>query len=385
MVVVGHRRLLLVVPHGDSHLKSLGDVLGRDSTDDHRPLVQDFRAFGAGSDEYPCEVEHRRLLAQRPAVTEYTVGVHLQLVVVQKAERLEALHQRMELEASLLDELPAPGVRAVDHRHLVELGHVVDGGHQRHEVLLVVYVLLPVGRDQDVPVLLKLQPLQHIALQDAFHVAVQHLAHGRTGDEEGLAVQALGKQVPSGMLGVRHVDVADVVHDLAVDHLAHVPVPAAVARLHVEDGHLQALGADGRQCTVGIAQHQKGIGLLLLDNLVALCDDVSHRLAQVLSDAVQVVVGGPQPQVLEEHLVERIVPVLSRMHQYVVEVRVALLYHCTEPYDLGPSTQYCHHLHLFHAAHTFSNIVSGLSGLYGSLAHMKVTKSPSPSLMMLWV
>lgn len=150
------------------------------------------------------------------------------------------------------------------------------------------------------------------------------------------------------MLGVRQVDVADVVNDLAVDHLAHVPVPAAVARLHMEDGHLQALGADGRQGAVGVAQHQEGIGLLLLDNLVAFGDDVSHRLAQVLSDTIQVVVGSPQSQVLEEHLVERVVPVLPSVHQYVVEVPVALLDHRTEPYDLRSGTKDGHYFKCFH-------------------------------------
>ena len=123
---------------------------------------------------------------------------------------------------------------------------------------------------------------------------VQDFTHGRAGDEDGLAVQSLGEQIPSGVLGVRQVDVADVVHNLAVDHLAHIPVPAAVARFHMEDGHLQALGADSRQSTVGVAQYQEGVGLLLLDHLVAIGNDVAHRLAQVLPDAVKVVVGGSQ-------------------------------------------------------------------------------------------
>lgn len=94
----------------------------------------------------------------------------------------------MKLEVSLLDELFASGMRTVDHRHLILLSHVVDGGHQRHEVNFVVYVLLPVCRDQDVTVLLKVQPLKHIALPDAFHVAVQYLTHGRAGDEDGLSI-----------------------------------------------------------------------------------------------------------------------------------------------------------------------------------------------------
>ena len=46
------------------------------------------------------------------------------------------------------------------------------------------------------------------------------------------------------MLRVGEIDVGDVVDDLAVDHLTDVPIPAAVAGLHVKDGDLQALGRD---------------------------------------------------------------------------------------------------------------------------------------------
>ena len=60
----------------------------------------------------------------------------------------------MELEVPLLDELPAPRVGAVDDRHLVCFRYVIERGHQGEEVLLVVYVLLPMGGDEDVVVLL---------------------------------------------------------------------------------------------------------------------------------------------------------------------------------------------------------------------------------------
>ena len=126
-------------------------------------------------------------------------------------------------------------------------------------------------------------------------MVVQDFPHGITGYEDGLAVQALGKQVPSGVFCIRQVDVADMVHNLSVDHLAHVLVPAAVARLHMENGNLQPLCADGRQGAVGVAQYQEGVGLLLLDHLVTLGDDVAHRLAQGLPDAVKIVIGSPHP------------------------------------------------------------------------------------------
>ena len=41
------------------------------------------------------------------------------------------------------------------------------------------------------------------------------------------------------------IDIGDMVHYLAVDHLGYVPVPAPIARLHVKDGYLESLGGYG--------------------------------------------------------------------------------------------------------------------------------------------
>ncbi len=151
------------------------------------------------------------------------------------------------------------------------------------------------------------------------------------------------------MLGIGQVDVTDVVDNLSVDHLTDIPVPAAIARLHVEDGDLQPFGADGGQGAVGVTQDEDRIGLLFLYDLIALCYDVTHRLAQVLAHTVQVVVGLLEAQVLEEDLVERIVPVLSGVDQDMVEVLVALLYGGTEADDLRPRTEDGHDFHsIFH-------------------------------------
>ena len=60
----------------------------------------------------------------------------------------------MEHKFPLLDELPAPGVGAVDDRYLVLFYDLIECGHRGEEVLLAVYVLLPVAGDEDVVVLL---------------------------------------------------------------------------------------------------------------------------------------------------------------------------------------------------------------------------------------
>ena len=56
----------------------------------------------------------------------------------------------------------------------------------------------------------------------------------------------------AGDVAIRHVYIADVVDDLPVDLLGHALVEAAVARLHVEDGNLSALGCDRGKAAIGV-------------------------------------------------------------------------------------------------------------------------------------
>ena len=137
------------------------------------------------------------------------------------------------------------------------------------------------------------------------------------------------------MLGVGQVDVGDHVDDAAVGLLGQALVLAAVASLHVEDGDVQALGRDGGQAAVGVAQDQQRVGLDLNHQLVARGDDVAHGLAQVGAHGVQVDVGGAQRQVAEEDAVERVVVVLPRVRQQAVEVAAALLDDLGQADDLG--------------------------------------------------
>ena len=100
-------------------------------------------------------------------------------------------------------------MRGIDHRHLIDLGHVVDGLHQGKEVFLDVDVFLAVGADEDVTFLLAAPDGCSTSLcANLFAVTFQHLAHGRAGDEDGLAVDAFAQQVTAAVLGVGQVDVS---------------------------------------------------------------------------------------------------------------------------------------------------------------------------------
>ena len=140
------------------------------------------------------------------------------------------------------------------------------------------------------------------------------------------------------MLGVGQVDVGDHVHDAAVGLLGQALVLAAVARFHVEDGDVQALGRDGGKAAVGVAQDEQRIGLHLHHELVARCDDVANGLAQVGAHGVEVDIRVAQRQVAEEDAVERVVVVLPGVRQQAVEVAAALLDDLGQADDLGAGT-----------------------------------------------
>ena len=115
-VVGGHRCLGAIVFHGAAELDGLDDVGLGDAADDDGAFVEDFGAFGAGADEDAGETEHGGFFGEGAAVGEDAVGVHLEVVVVEKAEGLELLDEGVELEAAFGDFFPAAGVGGVDDR-----------------------------------------------------------------------------------------------------------------------------------------------------------------------------------------------------------------------------------------------------------------------------
>ena len=259
-------------------------------------LVKRLGALGGGADAHGRERaadarEEARLLGQGAGVGHHGEGVHLQAVVVVEAHGLVHAHARVELEAGGLQALAGARVAGVQDRHVVFLGQRVDRGEQAREVGLGVDVLLAVRREQHVLLRLQAEFGEDIVGLDLAQVGAQDLRHGRARDVGALRGAAGVLEVAAGVLGVGQVDVGDHVDDAAVGLLGQALVLAAVARLHVEDGDVQALGRDGGQAAVGVAQDQQRVGLNLDHQLVARGDDVAHGLAQVRSHGVKVDVG----------------------------------------------------------------------------------------------
>ena len=126
------------------------------------------------------------------------------------------------------------------------------------------------------------------------------------------------------MLRVRHIHVGDDVHNAAVRFLRQALVLAAVASFHMENGDMQALGADDRKAAVRIAQHQNCVRLNLYHELVRFRNNIAHRLAQIVAYSVQIHLRIVQLQIMEEDAVQRIIIILACMCQNHVEIFACL-------------------------------------------------------------
>ena len=201
-----------------------------------------------------------------------------------------------------------------------------------------------VGAQQHIFLRLEAQALQHVGPFDGGQVLPQHLGHRAAGDIGALAGGALGVQIASGVLGIAHVHVGNMVHDAAVGLLGQTLVEAAVAGLHVEDGDVQPLGRDGGQAAVGVAQDQQRVRLQPDHELIAFGDNVPDRLAEVLAHRVEIVVGRAQAEVFEKDAVQGVVVVLAGVDQDLLEVSIAFLDDGRQTDDLRPGAHDRHQL-----------------------------------------
>lgn len=403
--IVGDRQAVVsVLVHRDGCLDGLQQGGLVDASQDEAALLHGFWPLGRGADADSWEGmanggEEAALLWQGAGVGDDGEGVHLQAVVVVEAQRLVLDDARVELEVRLLQALPASRMAGVEHRHVVRRRHLVDGREQGGEVLLGIDVLLTMCRQQDVPALGQMQALVDIAGFDLLQIGVQDLCHGRAGHIGPLFGQAALGQIAAGVLGVGHVHVGDDVNKAAVRLLGQAFVLAAVARFHMENRDMQALGTDHGQAAVGVAQYEDGIGLDGCHELIGTSDDIAHSGAEVRSHCIQIDLWRSEAQVMEEYAIEVVVVVLSCMGQYHIEVRPALLDHGRQADDLRARAHDDQQLQLAvflpmdlikHIispyACTCSEKVSGCCGSNGSFAHITVTRfSVSDRLMMLWV
>ena len=331
--VVGHGDAVVAVGvHRDGGVDSLQEGLFVDAGDEEAGLVKRFGAFRAGADADCRErvadaCKEGAFFGKRAAVAHNSECVHLQAVVIVESERFVLNHAFVELEARGGKAVTAARVAAVQNRHVVLFGHLVDGGKETVEVLLGVDVFFAVGAQQNVLALGEAKTRVDVACLDRSQVLMQNFGHGAAGHVRTFIGQTAVGQVAAGMFGISHIHIANDIDNAAVRLFGEAFVLATVARFHVEYRDVQALCRDCREATVGVAKDEHRIGLASDHELVAAIDDVTDGGAEVIAHGIHVDFWILEAQVLEEHTVQVVIVVLARVRQDAVEILAALVDH----------------------------------------------------------
>ena len=225
---------------------------------------------------------------------------------------------------------------AVEHRYVVFLRHRIDCIEKAKEVLLRVYVLLPVGAQQNIFSFFETETSVYVRGFYLREVLVKNLCHRGASDIRAFARQTAFRKITPCMFAVSHVHIRDDVHYPPVCLLRKTLVLAPVAGLHVEDRDMQPLCPDDAQTAVRVPEHQDRIGLRRREELVAAIDYIAACGPEVIPHGIHVHLRVIELQVLEEHPVEVVVVVLSGVGEDYVEIPPAFADDCRETDDFRP-------------------------------------------------
>src|SRR5258708_1627138 len=148
------------------------------------------------------------------------------------------------------------------------------------------------------------------------------------------------------MLGKRHVDIAQMVDQSAIDFLRYALVKAAVASLHVENRDLPALGRNHSEAAISIAVEKHGIGPFLLENVVNAGNHRRDRLRWRIASRLQGEIRPADIELLEEDVIQLVVEVLAGMDQDLLHMAIELGDNARKLDELGPRANDGHYLEL---------------------------------------
>lgn len=170
--VVGHGyAVVAILVHRNGGIDGLEQRFLVNSGDKEACLVKRFGAFRAGADadcweRVPDARKEGTFFGQGAAIAHDGEGVHLQAIVVVKTERFMLDHVLVKLEARCSEAVTTARVTAVQNRHVVFLGHLVDSGKEARKVLLGVDILFAVGAEQNVLALFEAEALVYVTNLD---------------------------------------------------------------------------------------------------------------------------------------------------------------------------------------------------------------------------
>ena len=264
--------------------------------------------------------EERTLLRKSAAVTDYGKSIHLKAVVVMEAERLVTDDPRVETEPARLKTVAAAWMAAVQHRHVVFLRHRINCIEKAQEVLLRVYVLLPVGTQQNIFSFFETETSVYVRGFYLREILVQYLCHRRTCDIRTFARQTAFRKISPRMFAVGHIHIRDDIHYPAVGLPRKTLVLAPVAGLHMEDRDMQPLCPDDAQTTVGIPENEHSVRSCSRKKFVAAIDYIATCGTEVIAHGIHIYFRGIELQILEKDPVEVVVVVLPGVGEDYIEV-----------------------------------------------------------------
>ncbi len=268
----------------------------------------------------------RALFGNRARIRDRAERVHLKVVVVVKTEGLRCLHPLIEAKAQRVEPFAGARMGREDHRYIVAPGDLVQGFDQHREPCGVVDVFLAVQRRDNIAAAHKTKPRQHIGRLDPVAVLRHHLEHRAASEGDPTMRNPFGQQVPPCVLGIDEVEIGDVVDEAAVGLFRHVAVKRTVPGLHMVDRDLHPPRHDRRNGRIGIAKDQHRLGFLGLQHLFRFNQNAAKGFGKGAAPDAEKMVGLAQPEIVEKHVVQRVVPVLPGVNHHVIGVTV-------EPFD----------------------------------------------------
>ena len=205
---------------------------------------------------------------------------------------------------------------------------------QGAETALDVHRLLSMHGQEQVFAAIDADVGQRLGSLDLLLVAIEDLLDGVARDEYSALMDALPEQVVPAPVRVRHQDVAGMVDDAPVHLLRNAVVEAAVSRLHVEDGNPAPFRHVRGERAVCVSEHEQPVGRVFLQQRVDRGEDVPDAIGKAVAGDAEEPVRRADAELLEEHVAQRRVEVLPRVHEHEVGPAVEALDDAAEPDDL---------------------------------------------------
>ena len=154
--IIRYRRAeVAVLLHPDSKIDRLQKLFGMDSGQDETSLVQCFRSLCGCTNTHCRErLADRKiktcLFRQCAALSNDAKGIHLEAIVIMKAQRLMGNHTFVQDKAALFQPVSATWMTGIQYRHIIFFCHCIDCLEERIEVFRCVDIFLPVSGKQNV-------------------------------------------------------------------------------------------------------------------------------------------------------------------------------------------------------------------------------------------